>query len=42
MDEFADEASGVVNPGDELGDDLQPGVDIDGADAVHQRIVHLH
>lgn len=40
--EFADEPSGVVYPGYELRDDLQPCVYVNGPDAIHQRLVHLH
>ena len=41
VDESRDERAGRVDPGDELRDDLQPRVDLDGADAVVQRLVHL-
>ena len=41
MDELADQALGVVYPGDELGYDLQPRVNVYGADTVAQGLVHF-
>ena len=41
MDEFADQALGVVYPGNELWDDLQPGVYFYGANTITQGLVHI-
>lgn len=41
MDELADEAFRVVNPGYELWDDLEPSVNVYGADSIGQGLAHI-
>ena len=39
VDEAPDQLTLGVDTGDQLGDDLEPRVDVDGADALHERLV---
>ena len=41
MDKFADEAAWMVDPGYELWDHLEPGVNINGTNTLHQSFVDI-
>ena len=41
VNKSTDQFPGVVNPGYELGDHLEPCVNVDGLNSLHQGLVHL-
>ena len=41
VDEPADQLPLSIDPGNQLRDDLEPRVDVDGADTFHQGFVHF-
>ncbi len=41
VNEFADSATRVIYPSDELWDHLQPGVNVDGSYPIHQGLVYI-